>query len=125
MMVAWRVWVACVVLCWSACGAVSDRPKPDASATLDASALDAPGTRRCDPLASFGAPVPLTSVNTDANDEQANLSPDELTMYFSSTRPGGAGSFDIYEATRSSTSAPFGNVIPVTGVNTSGEDREP
>jgi hypothetical protein len=76
-------------------------------------------------MASFGAPVPLTSVNADANDEQADLSPDELTMYFSSTRPGGVGSYDIYEATRASTSAPFGNIIPVTGVNTAGPDREP
>lgn len=121
MVVVWRVWLAGVVLCWtSACGGVKSTSNPDAT---DA-AIDVPSAR-CDPRASFGAPVALTSLNTDAHDEQADLSPDELTMYFSSTRSGGAGSFDIYEATRSSTAAPFGNVIPVTGVNTTGEDREP
>jgi Tol biopolymer transport system component len=117
MVDGWRVLVAGILLSWaSACGGV----KPTAT---DA-AIDVPSAR-CDPRASFGAPVALTSLNTDGHDESADLSPDELTLYFSSIRPGGAGSFDIYEATRLSASAPFGNVIPVTGVNTTGADRRP
>jgi len=118
--------LAGVGLGWtSACGSVSDTSKPDASAAVDASSIDGPGSRRCDPTASFGAPVALSSLNTDANDEKAALSPDALTIYFSSTRMGGVGGFDIYQATRPSTSAPFGNVTPVTGVNTTGDEREP
>lgn len=87
--------------------------------------IDAPSAPRCNPMASFGAPVALASVNTNANYEHATLSGDELTMYFGSSRPGGLGNYDIYEATRASTSAPFGNLIPVTGVNTTRDDADP
>lgn len=76
-------------------------------------------------MAAFGKPVALTALNTSAEDEHADLSPDELTIDFSSTRPGGAGGFDIYQATRSSTAAPFGNVMPVPGINTAGAERVP
>ena len=122
MMLVGRALLASVVLCsTSGCGSVN-------VITSDASAaLDVPGPPRCNPLASFRTPVALTSLNTNANDERADLSPDELTMYFSSSRSGGVGSYDIYEATRASsdTGTSFGNIIPVSGVNTAGEDREP
>jgi hypothetical protein len=95
-------------------------------------ALDAPGgaavdarPARCNPMAAFGKPVALTSLNTSADDEHADLTPDELTIYFSSTRLGGAGGFDVYQATRSSTSAQFDNVMPVPGINTAGNERVP
>lgn len=80
---------------------------------------------RCNPVAAFGKPVALTSLDTSADEEHADLSADELTIYFSSTRPGGAGGFDIYQATRSSTAEPFGNLVPVPGVNTAGDERTP
>lgn len=69
----------------------------------------------------------LGSLNTDVEDEYADLSADELTIYFSSTRPGGVGigTYDIYQATRPSISAPFANLLPVSGVNTSGDERAP
>ena len=69
--------------------------------------------------------MPLTSLNTIADDERADLSPDELTIYFSSTRSGGLGGFDIYKATRASTTTPFGNITPVPGMNTTGDERGP
>lgn len=80
---------------------------------------------RCDPTATFGTPIPLTSLNTTANAEAAHLSPDELTIYFSSTRPGGMGGSDIYEAMRTSTHGDFGNVKAVIGVNTTADERSP
>lgn len=76
-------------------------------------------------MAAFGKPIALTSLNTSADEEHADLSANELTIYFSSTRPGGAGGFDLYQATRSSTTEPFGNVTPVPGVNTAGNERVP
>ncbi len=76
-------------------------------------------------MAAFGKPVALTSLDTSADEEHADLSADELTIYFSSTRPGGAGGFDIYQATRSSTSAQFDHVMPVPGINTAGNERVP
>jgi hypothetical protein len=93
----------------------------------DAASDAAPDARpvRCNPTAAFGKPTALISLNTSADDEHADLSPDEGTIYFSSTRPGGTGGFDIYQATRSSPSDPFGNVLPVPGINTTGDERTP
>jgi hypothetical protein len=47
-------------------------------------------------------------VNTAYNDTYAILSRDELTMYFTSDRPGGAGGDDLWFATRESVNAPWG-----------------
>ena len=76
-------------------------------------------------MSAFGTPIALTSLNTSADEEHADLTADERTIYFSSTRPGGAGGFDLYQATRSSTSAQFDNVMPIPGVNTAGNERVP
>lgn len=120
------LWVAAVLSALAACGRVaSSGPAEDAA--LDAPGDPAPDARpaRCNPMAAFGKPVPLTSLNTSADEEHADLTADELTIYFSSTRPGGAGGFDIYQATRSSTSAQFDQVMPVPGINTAGNERVP
>ena len=78
---------------------------------------------RCNPAASFGRQTDVQGLNTNANEEQATLSPDELTIYFS--RDDGNGAYDIYQATRTSKTASFSGAIPVPGVNTMAEDREP
>ena len=44
-------------------------------------------------------------VNTEYNDTYAILSRDELTMYFTSDRPGGVGGDDLWFATRESLDA--------------------
>lgn len=110
------------------CGTVSDKPA-DASVAKDVSAIDASAIDgappRCNPSAPFGTPVELTAIDTVSDDEGGFLQPDELTIYFGSARPGGAGGFDIYKATRASVTAPFGGVTPVAGVNTAGDEREP
>jgi hypothetical protein len=109
-----------VVAIMSACGSVSGS-MPDAS-----SPIDGPPTPRCNPNSRFGAPLPISEVNTDKSEEFAYLSPDEKTMYFSSDRPGTLGRCDIFKATRSMVDAPWGNVVPVPGVNTSaGNERRP
>ncbi|HEX2689307.1 MAG TPA: hypothetical protein VHN14_21945 [Kofleriaceae bacterium] len=100
----------------SACGEVKDNLNLDASVTSRA---------RCNPAASFGVPTPLSSLNTPSDDERADLSSDELAIYFSSTRPGGVGGFDIYKATRASSTEPFGTATLVTGMNTTADERGP
>ena len=66
--------------------------------------------------ATFGAPQKLTELASDALDAVPVLSPDELTIYFLSTRaPTTDG--DIYVATRISKTLPFTNVQPVASVN--------
>ena len=96
-------------------------------------ACDEPGTMpgtdagivpRCSPTGVFGRPTALMALNTPNSDEQATLSADQMTVYFS--RDNGSGDFDIYQATRNSTTGTFGTATAVPGVNTTtAEEREP
>jgi len=52
------------------------------------------------------------------NSYWAAPSEDELTVYFASDRPGGAGLTDIWVASRASTTAPFGGLTAVAELNT-------
>jgi hypothetical protein len=58
---------------------------------------------------NWSAPVNLgTNVNSRYHDGGPVLSPDRLSLYFDSTRPGGSGLHDIWVATRAKVDAPFG-----------------
>jgi Tol biopolymer transport system component len=75
----------------------------------------------------FGIPVNLgPAVNTCASDEEPSISADGLALFFSSSRPGGSGMHDLWVATRSSTSAPFGHAVNLgRTVNSRFDDRTP
>ena len=53
------------------------------------------------------------------------ISPDELTLYFSSDKPGGYGGYDLYRATRSKKSDKFKIENCGPNVNTSGQEVFP
>lgn len=55
---------------------------------------------------SYGVGVPVSELNTTAQDGHPNLSQDGLEIYFFSNRPGSAGN-DIYVATRTHWHAPW------------------
>jgi hypothetical protein len=81
-------------------------------------------TVACDTSKPFGTPALVEGLNgTTGNDSGARLSPDELTVYFNSDRDG--VSRDIYAASRATRTAAFGNVYPLTGINTSGSEGWP
>jgi hypothetical protein len=84
---------------------------------------DAGVAPRCSATAAFARPTRLMSLNTLTSNDQATLSADELTVYFS--RNDVTGNFDIYQATRASTTAAFGAASPVAGVNTAADERGP
>jgi Tol biopolymer transport system component len=68
-------------------------------------------SRRSGPNRSFGRPENLgRGINGPFADSFPDISADGLTLYFSSTRPGGSGDSDLWRATRQSTSEPFGSV---------------
>ena len=72
----------------------------------------------------FGTPslVLFEFLNTpEYNDGTPVLSPDELEIVFNSNRPG-AGSYDLYYASRPSIDAAFGLPVPLTDLN--GPDGE-
>lgn len=85
----------------------ADAPAPDAGA-------DAQTGPPCDLTKPFGTPVAVSSLNTPGQEQFARLSADELVVYFSSDRDkdasasGAFGGYDLYVATRTSRSEPFG-----------------
>jgi hypothetical protein len=90
----------------------------------DSPAADGADAARCNPMATFGAPVPLSELNVaGADTEYARLTPDELTVYFDTDN--GGTTFQVYSAGRSSLDAGFAAPAPVTGVNTTTLQRAP
>jgi hypothetical protein len=82
--------------------------------------------QRTSRTASLGAPRALNELNSDANDQGPSLSSDQLTIYFSSDRsvPGSQGKFDIWTATRATTSAPFGPAVIVPNINSGADELD-
>jgi hypothetical protein len=66
---------------------------------------------------AFGAPIALTSLNSDSADVMPVVTPDELTIFFASHRPG-SNDADIYEAHRESKSEQFRSPIRVKELST-------
>lgn len=127
------------VVLFAACEPVKDpNALPDAPHAGDdadipedsAIPVDAPPPR-CDPNKPFGMPVRVDALSTNVagagtDDLHAVLSADELTVYFASNRAGGLGIYDIYTATRATTTDTWTNVALLGGaVNTTGEETHP
>jgi hypothetical protein len=75
---------------------------------------------------AWSAPVWLGSVvNSISNEQNAQLSKDELSLYFSSDRAGGQGGLDIYVAQRSSVDSPWGPGVNVAALNSPQPDFAP
>ncbi len=72
----------------------------------------------------WSAPVNLGApVNSSANDMNAALSPDELSLYFVSNRAGGLGGADIWVSRRASPDSPWGDPVNL-GANVNGPGIE-
>ncbi len=75
------------------------------------------------PDGSFGIAHPVDELNTDAADFMPNVRKDGLEVVLNSNRPGGLGGQDVYAATRSSTSEPWGPLVNLgPAVNTGGNE---
>jgi hypothetical protein len=65
----------------------------------------------------------LANVNSAELDHLPRLSPDELSLWFTSTRSGGSGGADLWTASRASTATSFGAPTLLNAVNgTSGDE---
>lgn len=91
-----------------ATGSGETGPPPDAGCT----------NRWGQPGWGFEPPALLESVNSDLLEADPRLSADGLTLSFASNRAGGAGGFDLYQATRAQPSGPFGPPVALTSLNT-------
>jgi len=78
-------------------------------------------------FSDWSAPVNLGPVvNSSFNDFAPAVSKDELSLYFSSDRPGSSGSSDIWVSHRNSRDEPWGNPVNLgPPVNTSYGERAP
>ena len=65
----------------------------------------------------FAGTSKVTELSGANNDDYPTLTPDKLTIFFSSDRTGGQGSRDIWMATRTSATAAFGTPTVVTELN--------
>jgi hypothetical protein len=74
---------------------------------------------------AFGAPAAVTEINSSAEDNGMTLTPDERTIIFASTRPNGAGDYDLYRALRAGTDQPFSLPEPLSVINTSAVETDP
>ena len=110
----------------SACG---DRPQPveapsltPAAVAADVAPNDALGTD----WGPWSEPVNLSAINSTAQDAQPALSPDRLSLYFLSTRPGGLGGQDIWVSRRASVDGPWEPPVNLgPAVNTPFNDNNP
>lgn len=93
------------------------RPRP-ATLAVCAIALFAATGVAAKNWSAWGAPASIetipgssTHINTAAVDGCPNVSPDGLSLFFTSNRSGGLGGVDIWTATRSSTAEGFGTPV--------------
>lgn len=106
----------------------------DTSPSADADNLsivitsDVPGdfdlylSERSSTTEQWPTPVPITAVNSGADEQAAFLSADGLALYFVSTRNGSA---DLFIAQRASKRALFGEPELLAGLNSEAEDADP
>lgn len=77
---------------------------------------------RADRAERFDEPVEIGVVNSDAFETSPALSLNGLDLWFSSDREGGAGEADIYVASRTTRTEPFGTPVLVPSLNSEFDD---
>ncbi len=73
----------------------------------------------------FGAPVHIAELGGSSTDYGPCVLIDDCEIFFTSNRAGGAGSNDIWHATRSSPALPFNTPVPAPGLNTAAAESGP
>ena len=74
----------------------------------------------------WSEPVIVSVVNSSSQDNQPTLSPDQLSLYFASMRPGGLGGNDLWVSRRTSVESPWQTPVNLAApVNSSGNDNSP
>lgn len=80
---------------------------------------------RVAPGAVFSAAAPVAGINGTDSDGTPFLTKDGLTLFFHSTRAGGPGDRDIWQATRSALGEAWSNVALVPVINSGSTDHLP
>lgn len=76
--------------------------------------------------ADWTEPVNLAAINSPFNEQNAVLSREQLTMYFTSNRPGGHGNLDVWVARRPAPDAEWSAPVNLPApINTANNDLAP
>ena len=73
----------------------------------------------------FGAPEVVAGISTPDTNATPTVTPDQLGIFWASSRAGGVGGYDVWGATRTSSSASFANVTSLVAVNSPTDDGDP
>jgi WD40 repeat protein len=73
----------------------------------------------------FGEPRNIVELNSPANETNAAIAHDGLSIVFGSARPGGHGDVDLYRSVRASTDDPWGPPENLDVLNSDGIDKAP
>jgi len=73
---------------------------------------------------TFAAASPQSELNTVARDEGATLTGDDLNVFLTSDRPGGAGDLDIWYSSRYNLQSNFSPPVNVTELNSPAEESD-
>jgi hypothetical protein len=106
--------------CVAGCGRLGFDPHDASDAPQSDASIDA-----LPPTGPFGNVGPVPGINTTSDEDDPSLTGDQLLLFFNSNRAGGSGGNDIWVATRELISDPWGTPIPVSEVNTAGDDATP
>ena len=74
---------------------------------------------RSEPAAPWSLPALVGELNSPYQEDTPSVSGDGLELHFASVRPGGAGGYDVWVATRTNRADPWSLPILATGINTS------
>lgn len=107
-----------LVISTTACGRLHFARVPDSASP------DGPRDVDAQMFGPWGSVTALGELNTTDDESDPELRGDGLEIVFHSLRPG-QGNYDLYHATRSTTSAAFDTVAPLTTLNTTGADQGP
>jgi hypothetical protein len=89
-------------------------------ATRDIYEASRPGT-----TGTWDTIVARTELNTADLDAGSTVAIDGRLVVFFTARPGDAGGSDLYTATRSGPMAAFTNIVPLSELNTAGDEEDP
>lgn len=85
-----------------------------------------PNAQQAAPFSAWSSPSNLGPIiNSSATDQHPALSPDGLSLYWSSDRPGSLGGSDIWVARRASSDAPWAAPAPVVALNSESSEFAP
>ncbi|HUS63564.1 MAG TPA: hypothetical protein VMZ28_03435 [Kofleriaceae bacterium] len=89
----------------------------DAAVAPDDASTDARAPAPWEGDFTLDEPELVPALNSDGAEAECFFATD-TTLWFQSTRVGGSGGADAYQATRDAVGAPWGDVIELTGINT-------